>query len=255
MEWNVNPELHTIADKGTMTAWIKGSERKTERRDRQLRATRRMKFNINYEMLAPLVIPVITLSALSLQQHRAHSAVGTVMGRPFVQATLIELSTHTHTHAATITMSHADKSFFFTCNSHTFVHQFVNCCELHTREGQLKMHWELEKQASTGFSQGEPSRRQRDRENTDRETDRWDIGLSLRELGLVLTLLQLLKDTPHYTHTETHTQTHRGMIILLVPCLRVTIAGRSVFVRVWELNYINCVCALCMDACSQECVF
>lgn len=43
---------------------------------------------------------------------------------------------------------------------------------------------------------------------TDRETDKGDIGLSLRGLVLVLTLLQHLTDTPHYTHKKnTHTNT------------------------------------------------
>lgn len=40
-------------------------------------AKRWMAFNINYGMLVPVVILVITLSALSLKQHHAHSAVGT----------------------------------------------------------------------------------------------------------------------------------------------------------------------------------
>lgn len=63
-----------------------------------------MEFNINYEMLAPLVILAITLGVLSLQQHRAHSAAGTPMGQPFVLATLIELSARAH--SLTVTMAH-----------------------------------------------------------------------------------------------------------------------------------------------------
>lgn len=48
--------------------------------------------------------------------------------------------------------------------------------------------------------------RQGNRE-TGRETDRRDIRLSLRGLVFVLTLLQHLTDTPHYTHRETHINT------------------------------------------------
>ncbi len=71
-------------------------------------------------------------------------------------------------------LRHADKSVR-TCNSHPPTHfisiyQFINCSELRTREGQLKMHWELEKRASTQFSQGEL--KQRSRGQWDRETER-----------------------------------------------------------------------------------
>lgn len=69
-------------------------------------------FNINYRMLSSLVILVITLSAVLLQQHSAHFTVGTVMGRPFVQDTLIELSKRTHTYKGTQSfLRHTDESF------------------------------------------------------------------------------------------------------------------------------------------------
>ncbi len=141
------------------------------------------------------------------------------------QRTRVHTLLQRHAHS----LRHVDKSFL-TCNSNTHtssprIYQLMNCSELNTREGQLKMHWELEKQASTGFSQGKLRQRfrwQRDRETQrHRQRDRQERYRDVSKGSCTCsdTLVQHLTDTPHYTHKETHTQTHYGMILLLVPLL------------------------------------
>lgn len=61
MECEINHEVQTMARRG-----IKATERKTERTTDRCRAERRMEFNINYGMLAPLVILVITLCTVAI---------------------------------------------------------------------------------------------------------------------------------------------------------------------------------------------
>lgn len=77
-------------------------------------------------------------------------AVGTVMCRPFVQDTLIELSKHTHTYKGTRAFgdmwinhfSRAAQACSHTLSLH--ISECINRNEPSTREGQLKKHQELQ---------------------------------------------------------------------------------------------------------------
>lgn len=122
----------------------------------------------------------------------------------------------THAVAKTPILSHSDMSHVQLTHANTHapslcIHQFINCRESYTREGQLKMHWELEKRnvswvQFSGETQAaiQKTERQGKQRDTGRETDRRHVKLPLRGFVLVPETL-----TAPYGHTPLHTQRNR----------------------------------------------
>ena len=98
--------------------------------------------------------------------------------------------------------------FFHVQLTHTLVYQFVNCRELYTREGQLKMHWELEKQASTGVQSGgtiQKTERQGEHRQRDRQVRYRVVSEGSWACSDTLTAPQ--GHTPLHTPRNTHSNT------------------------------------------------
>lgn len=190
-----------------------------------MQAKRRMEFIINYGMLAPLVILVITLCTITIATPCPFLLLARRWtGHSFRPRWLSCQCTHIHPLLLRYTLSlrHADKSFLM-CNSNACtptsslcIYQCMNCSGQRTGEGHLKMHRELDKQASAGFSHGEL--RQKDRETHGERGRPQTYKVSLRNPVLVLTLCYRTSQTHLITHTKTHTQTHCGMTVSPVPC-------------------------------------